>query len=148
MLTSFEVLTFSGWRRVTSGTRDSTYYVFNALRDTFHYAVVPRDSFGNLGFVSPLRRLAIPRYAEPYSLPAPITGSDAILVCDFPEDEMPDVTVYTLSGEPVRKFAAVTSQRVTWNTQNDRGERLASGLYLVVVKGSKFKSIGRIAIAR
>jgi hypothetical protein len=122
--------------------------VFNALRDTFYYAVVPRDSFGNVGFVSPLLRVAVPSFAEPYSLPGPITGDTAILVCDFPSDETPDVLVYTLSGELVRRFPAVDAQRIGWNTRNENGEALGSGLYLVVVKGRKFRSTGRIAIVR
>jgi|GEM_PF-323653 hypothetical protein len=143
-----EVLAFSDWRRVTPGTRDSAYCVFNALRDTLYYAVVPRDSFGNVGFVSPLRRVAVPNYAEPYSLPGPITGQEAVLVCDYPAGETPDVTVYTLAGEQVRRFPSLSGPRLTWDTRNERGELLASGMYLVVVKGSKFKSIGRIAIAR
>ena len=143
-----EAWSFGDWRQVTPGIRDSSFSVFNALRDAFHYAVVPRDSFGNVGFVSPLLRVAVPNYAEPYSLPGPIVGDTAVLVCDFPGDETPDVLVYTLSGELVRKFPSVIGQRIGWNTRNEIGKALGSGLYLVVVKGKRFKSIGRIAIAR
>jgi hypothetical protein len=145
---NIQVQAFGDWRPVTpaAGTRDSSYYVFDALRDTFYYAVTPRDSFGNTGFVSPLLRVAVPKYAEPYSLPAPITGPSAVLVCDYPSDETPDILIYTLSGELVATLPHVTTQRVPWNVMNDKNKPLAAGFYLVVVKGSKFKSIGRIAV--
>lgn len=145
-----QVQAFGDWRRVTpgTGTRDSSWYVFDALRDTFYYAVTPRDSFGNTGFVSPLLRVAVSNYAEPYSLPAPITGASAVLVCDYPTDETPDVLIYTLSGELVVRLPGVTTQRVPWNVTNDHGKPLAAGLYLVVVKGKKSRSIGRIAVVR
>lgn len=147
-LDNIKAQAFGDWRRVSPATRDSTCYVFNAMKDTFYYAVTPTDSFGNTGFVSSLLRVAVPKYAEPYSLPAPITGSDAVLICDFPSDETPDVLIYSLSGELVAKLPRVTAQRTLWNVMNDKNKPLAAGLYLVVVKGSKFKSIGRIAVIR
>jgi hypothetical protein len=143
-----QVQAFGDWRRVAPRTRDSSCYVFNALKDTFYYAVTPTDSFGNTGFVSPLLRVAVPKYAEPYSLPAPITGVNAVLVCDYPADETPDVLIYTLKGELVASLPGVTTQRVPWNVTNDKNKPLAAGLYLVVVQGSKFRSIGRIAVIR
>jgi len=147
---NIQVQAFGDWRRVTpgTGTCDSSYYVFNALRDTFYYAVTPSDSFGNLGFVSPLLRVAVPRYAEPYSLPAPITGGSAVLICDYPSDETPDILIYTLNGELVASLPDVKARRVPWNVTNDKNKPLAAGLYLVVVKGWKFRSIGRIAVVR
>lgn len=147
-----KVQAFGSWRMIDSVIRDTSYYIFDVPRDTFYYAVAARDSFGNLGYVSNLQRVAVPDYAEPYTVPNPITREDLTqgvsLVCDFPAGETPDVLIYTLSGELVWQADKVTSHQILWPATNGQGKPLASGIYLLVVNSKTFHRIGKFAIVR
>jgi hypothetical protein len=126
---------------------DTAKPIFNHLRGNCSYFVVPRDSFGNIGFVSSPTSVAIGGYAEPYTIPAPIQSRIATLVCDYPEGEQAEASIFTLSGELVNRFP-VTASRMSFPAVNQQGRDLASGIYLVVIKTQHFHAIGRIAIAR
>jgi hypothetical protein len=150
-LDSIRVESVSGMRTIRSGCRDTFLDIFNPSHGDCSYAVVPRDSFGNLGYVSNLAAVSVVEYAAPYSIPAPITGTQTTLVCDFPANDTPAVRIYSLSGELIRKdFPAdeIAAGRITWNCDNGRGQTVASGIYLVVVQGRGFLKRGCIAVVR
>lgn len=132
-------------RRVTV-TPDTTAYLFNLARETtgYNFFVVAVDSFGNRSMVSQRYPVQISDWAEPYTMPAPFSGA-CKLVLDFPEEETPDVLIYTLSGILVRKFARVSSRVIDWDGKNEERQDLADGVYLVVVRGKRFNKIGKIA---
>jgi hypothetical protein len=135
-----------------SPTPDTWRTVFNTAQGDAFYLVTPVDSFGNVGFVSEPVRVAVPDYAAPYSLPSPIVlaggFATAQLVLDYPEDLTPDVAIFTLSGELVRRLPGVTSSRVPWDLNNAQGRPVAAGIYLVVVQAGGFSRQGCIAVVR
>lgn len=136
---------FSELRRVTV-TPETTAYLFNLLRDTsgYTFSVLAVDAFGNRSMASQLYTVKISSWAEPYTMPAPFSGP-CKLVLDFPEKETVDVCIYTLSGSLVKRFPKVLSRVVEWDGKNEAGRKLADGVYLVVVKGKRFKKMGTVA---
>ncbi len=59
------------------------------------------------------------------------------------------ITVFTLSGEKVRTIEKTNNiDSVGWDLRNEAGARVASGLYLYVVKGEGSTKKGKIVIAR
>lgn len=132
--------------RLALTTPDTTAYLFNLARETTGYYFLLRaiDSFGNRSLVSPYHSVQVKKWAEPYTLPAPFSGP-CKLVLDFPEDETPDVLIYTLSGSLVKKFPKVPSRQIEWAGTNRNDQELAEGVYIVIVQGKKFKKTGKIA---
>ncbi|MEO0020130.1 MAG: clostripain-related cysteine peptidase [candidate division WOR-3 bacterium] len=136
---------FASLRRALE-TKDTTGYLFNLARDTtgYYFMVMAIDSFGNRSNVSQFYPLKVKTWAEPYTKPAPFSDS-CKLILDFPEDEKPDVFIYTLSGALVKRFPRVEAKEVFWNGRNEQGRELGDGVYLVMVQGKNFKKIGKIA---
>jgi hypothetical protein len=146
-----KVQSFGTLRPVAETIPDTTCYVFNLSRDTvgYCYFVTAVDTFGNVSMASQYHDVAVGRWAEPYTRPAPFggepPGGGCELVLDFPAGETPDVVVYTLSGAPVRKWKNETRRVIPWDGKNQQGRELADGLYLVVVQGRNFRKLGKIA---
>lgn len=132
--------------RLVWETADTSAYLFNLARDTagYNFFVIARDSFGNRSLASQLYQVKVLSWAEPYTMPAPFSGN-CKLVLDFPENEAPDVLIYTLSGTLVKKFTRVSSRIIEWDGKNEYSQNLADGVYLVVVRGKRFKKMGKIA---
>jgi len=144
-----KVYRFDALRQVAR-TADTSVYVFNRPRDTtgYYYLVTARDSFGNASTSSQFSEpVAVKRWAEPYTLPAPFAGP-CRLVLDFPEGRTPDVSVYTLSGTLVRQFRNVSSRTLDWDGRNQAGRPVADGLYVVSVRARGFHVLGKIACVR
>ncbi len=142
-------VTMFAWRRRALATSETTAYLFNLPRDTSGYYFFLRaiDSFGNSSFLSQLYEVKVNTWAEPYTQPAPFYKS-CKLVLDFPEGEEPDVSIYTLSGTLVKKFNKTKERILKWDGSNEKGQELASGIYIVVVHGKSFKKMGKIAKVR
>ncbi|MGQ9678454.1 MAG: clostripain-related cysteine peptidase [bacterium] len=134
--------------RLVTVTPETTAYLFNLARDTsgYTFSVVAVDSFGNRSMSSQLYTVKISSWAEPYTMPAPFSGS-CKLVFDFPEKETVDVFIYTIAGTLVKRFSRVVSRVVEWDGKNEAGRELAEGVYLVVLKGRRFKKMGKVARA-
>jgi hypothetical protein len=149
---SIEVQGYDSLRTVAADRQDTAMSLHDERHGAHWYAVVPTDSFGNVGYVSNLAQIGLESYAEPYSIPAPIilgrTPKDIVLVCDYPAGETPDVSILTLSGELVKTFSKVSGRLIHWQGENESNHLVASGIYFVAVKGSGFKTIGRIAVVR
>jgi len=59
------------------------------------------------------------------------------------------VKIFTLSGHAVQTLHAVSTGVVEWNLQNDSGERVASGIYLYLIKDpAGNKTRGKFAVIR
>jgi hypothetical protein len=127
-------------------TTDTTGYLFNLARDTsgYFFLLVGTDSFGNVSPVSQYYPVKVKTWAEPYTRPAPFYGQ-CQLVLDFPENETPDVFIYTLSGTLVKKFSKVEHREIEWDGKNQNAREIADGIYIVLVQGRNFKKMGKIA---
>ena len=60
-----------------------------------------------------------------------------------------EIDIYTISGEKVRHITKTTNiDSEGWDLKNDQGQRVASGLYLFVVKGGGTTKRGKLVIVR
>ncbi|MEO0108398.1 MAG: clostripain-related cysteine peptidase, partial [candidate division WOR-3 bacterium] len=64
-LDSVAAWALTGFRLVAPDVRDTSIRFFNHRQGTFQFVVVPGDSFGNIGYVSPFASVTAPDYAEP-----------------------------------------------------------------------------------
>jgi hypothetical protein len=145
-LDDIKVYSFDSLRPAALATTDTTALVFGVPRDTagYRYFVTATDSFGNVSVASQLYRIQVETWGEPYTRPAPFSGA-CELVLDFPAGQTPEVLVYTLSGALVRRLPPSPDRVRQWNGRNEAGKELADGLYLVVVQGSSFRELGKVA---
>lgn len=148
-LDHINIITFSGVRNITNNIADTNFNFFNLNQDTYYYLITPTDSFGNIGYTSQAYKISIRTFAEPYSLPAPFF-TDCKIYCDYPLQAEPDLYIYTLNGELIRKFthAQFNNNLVYWDGCNQNGQAVASGLFLVLIKAPNFTRLGKIAKAR
>lgn len=58
------------------------------------------------------------------------------------------VRIYTLSGEAIKDLAAGRDGRATWDGTNETGQRVASGVYFVVIRNGDDKKTLKVAIVR
>ena len=146
-LDDMKVYAFDTFRTAAADIPDTTAAVFGVPHDTlgYYYFVTAADSSGNVSMASQLHDVAVKTWAEPYTRPAPFGTRPCELVLDFPAGETPEVLIYTLSGTLVRRFEASADRVRAWDGKNQAGRELADGLYLVVVQGSSFKKLGKIA---
>jgi flagellar hook assembly protein FlgD len=56
--------------------------------------------------------------------------------------------IYTLSGEKVKELNATSSGLATWDGTNSSGQKVASGVYLVLVEGAGDKRKMKVAVQR
>ncbi|MCX7785158.1 MAG: clostripain-related cysteine peptidase [candidate division WOR-3 bacterium] len=143
---NIKIYKFSDFRRIGENLEDTFLYLFNMPQDKYYYMIQPIDSFGNIGFLSSAQEVLIENYCEPFSLPSPFF-TDCNIYCDFPADQEPSLYIYTLSGELIKKFTYddFIGNVVYWNGKNESGKEIASGLYLVLLKGKNFTRVGKIA---
>ena len=134
-----------GLRSVTAENGDTTALISDLARDLAgqRFIVTARDSFGNAAMASRDEATAFDRYAEPYSVPGPF-GDSCSIVIDAPAGAA-TVSIYTLSGVLVRRFADTQAREIAWDGRNDAGRAVANGVYLVAVEMDGFRSLGRIA---
>ncbi|MEO0092369.1 MAG: clostripain-related cysteine peptidase [candidate division WOR-3 bacterium] len=146
---NIKIFKFSNYQIISRNLKDTFLYLFNTPKDKYHFIVQPKDSFGNIGFLSSVQEVLIENYCEPFSLPSPFF-TDCKIYCDFPTNEEPVIYIYTLSGELVKKFtyADFVDNTVYWNGKNESNNEVASGLYLVLLKGKNFTRVGKIAKVR
>jgi hypothetical protein len=78
-------------------------------------------------------------------LPSPFS-SDCKIFCDFPISEQPNLYIYTIAGELVKKidYSLFDRDTIYWNGMNQYGKTVAAGLYLAVLKSPNFERLGKI----
>jgi hypothetical protein len=145
-LDDIKVYAFDTLRQVAADISDTTAAVFGVSRDTlgYYYFVTATDSFANVSMASQFYKVEVKGWAEPYTQPAPFAGPCELML-DFPAGQAPEVLIYTMSGTLVRRLPASAARARYWDGRNEAGKELADGLYLVVVQGSSFKKLGKIA---
>jgi hypothetical protein len=143
-LDDIRVTAFGRSRRIAAGLADTTCYLFNLPRNSYRYVLTATDSAGNVSMASQFYTVAVERLAEPVTRPAPFAGA-CQLWFDAPAGERADIRIYTAAGTLVREFRSVAGPAVDWDGRNAHGRELADGLYLVVVSGEGFRTLGKIA---
>ncbi len=75
-----------------------------------------------------------------------------MVVFDNLPQEMTELLIFTPAGETVfeKEIDGVPQRRMPWSVINRRGEQLASGFYIYVVKGENGQKIksGKLAVIR
>jgi len=71
---------------------------------------------------------------------------------DLPENEIIDLKIYNINGQLVRDLFSgrqvAGSHKVVWNGTNDSGLAVASGVYLLVIDGSKNHAVKRMTLLK
>jgi hypothetical protein len=147
LIDSLSVVGLNRLRTVANRVADTSVCLLNQGRGTRRFAVVATDSFSNRSDVSELADAHLQEHARPYSVPAPVTGDECLLVGDWPDGLRPTVSIYSLAGELVRRFSDSESG-VVWDCRNSAGRPVAGGIYLVVVSAPGFRQTGVIALVR
>ncbi len=143
---NIKISKFKNCRTIGKNLKDTFLYLFNMPQNKYYYLVQPKDSFGNVGFLSLAQEVLIEDYCEPFSIPSPFF-TDCTIYCDFPINERPSLYIYTLAGELVKKFSYISfiNHSIYWNGKNEANKEITSGLYLVVLKGKNYTRVGKIA---
>ncbi|MFH1379775.1 MAG: T9SS type A sorting domain-containing protein, partial [bacterium] len=58
------------------------------------------------------------------------------------------INIYNIAGELIKEFPESDQGQIVWDVKNNNGEKVASGVYLAVVKSKGSKKIYKIAIQR
>jgi hypothetical protein len=87
--------------------------------------------------------------AQLRAFPNPFSQSTRVSVT-VPEDEAAELTIYDTAGTAVRHVvtAAGREHRVEWDGRDDRGARLASGVYFMRAKTRSSVIVGRVVLIR
>jgi len=144
-----KIYSFDTMRTVASQITDTSFYFFNKPAGEYGYGVFACDARGNRSSVSQFFTVKAEGYALPFSVPSPFHDSCQIS-CDYPTRYEPEVFIYTLNGELVRKFpfSAIANKQLAWDGKNAKGRGVASGIYLILVKDGDFSRLGKIAKVR
>ncbi|MEO0107726.1 MAG: clostripain-related cysteine peptidase [candidate division WOR-3 bacterium] len=150
-LDSFQIQAFTGPVRLWTHLTDTVLRRHGLPKGHIMYAVQPSDSCRNVGYWSAPTTVELTNYAEGYSLPSPTRisrASEVTILCDFPDGQHPNVSIYRLTGELVKRFPAVTSHQLTWRISDDQDPTIAAAHYFIVVQSSDFRSVGRFTVVR
>jgi len=86
---------------------------------------------------------AVQIYPNPFR---PALGHTAVTVSNVPPYSR--IRIYTLAGEQVKDLSANAAGMASWDTTNQSGRFVASGLYFVLVQGTGDKNRLRVVIQR
>jgi flagellar hook assembly protein FlgD len=94
--------------------------------------------------------LNVPTWSDIIVYPNPITKKDstnkAFTFFLIPADTA-TLRVYTLDGHLVKAITKNdTSDRMTWDLNNEQGSQIASGIYLYVITGPGGSKKGKLAV--
>ncbi len=106
--------------------------------DTFHFSIFSLHGEGTTDL------------SDAYAFPVPFIpsrGDDDITFTNI--SPLCTIKIYTLNGELVSTIEHTSGKRShRWDVTNDRGDRLASGVYLYLIKNDKNKKKGKLIIIR
>jgi len=105
---------------------------------TFHFSVFSLHGAGTTDL------------SDAYAYPVPFLPSRGDLTITFTNiSPVCKIKIYTLNGELVATIDHTTGETsYPWNVTNDRGDRLASGVYLYIIKNEKYSKKGKLIIIR
>lgn len=107
--------------------------------DTFHFSIFSLHGVGTTDL------------SDAYAFPVPFIPSRGDTDITFTEiSPLCTIKIYTLNGELVRTIEHTSGETShSWDdVTNDRGDRLASGVYLYIIKNDKGKKKGKLIIIR
>jgi len=137
------------WCRV-KGTNVNTVHALSTEDQGQGYVVVNVDHFTLFALMavipkSDLKNVIV--YPNPYK-PNSGLGHDIVNFDGLTEGAIVDI--YTISGRLVTELDEhIVPGRIEWDSRNDDGEKLASGIYLYVVRdGDNSPATGKLAIIR
>jgi hypothetical protein len=82
------------------------------------------------------------------AFPNPFKGNLTVVLDELSSEERIKISVFTVAGELVYRFPERFEgeiYQVTWNGKNEKGEELASGLYLLKVDIGDHSEIMKVA---
>jgi len=96
-----------------------------------------------MGAVAPSTLDDVKIYPNPFR---PALGETSITISNVPGNSR--IRVYTLTGELVKDLSADAAGMASWDATNQSGQKVASGLYFVLVQGAGDKNMLRVVIQR
>jgi len=105
---------------------------------TFHFSVFSLHGVGTTDL------------SDAYAYPVPFLPSRGDSTITFTNiSPVCKIKIYTLNGELVATIDHTTGETsYPWSVTNDRGDRLASGVYLYIIKNEKYSKKGKLIIIR
>ncbi len=87
-------------------------------------------------------------YAYAFPVPfKPSRGDSEIIFVNL--SPMATIKIFTLNGELVKKIEHISGDTIlSWDVTNDHGEKLASGVYLYLIKNEKQSKKGKLMIVK
>ncbi|MBA7539319.1 hypothetical protein ES705_31598 [subsurface metagenome] len=87
--------------------------------------------------------------SDAYAFPVPFIPSKGDKITFKDISPLCTIKIYTLNGELVRTIEHTRGKTIhEWDVTNDRGDMLASGVYLYLIKNDKNKKKGKLIIIR
>lgn len=122
---------------------------FNVRRGTHQYVVHAEDFYGNTSNLSNMVTVDIEEYAAPYSIPNPFQTS-CYIALDYPDTLNPTVEIFSLRGARLKRFDPdlIVDKRIFWDGKDGNQRDVAAGVYIILVKDTGFKKVGKIARQR
>ncbi len=124
------------WVKLANSVVDNQSNIVTAR--TFHFSIFSLHGVGATDL------------SDAYAYPVPFIPSRGHTDITFTEiSPLCTIKIYTLNGELVRTIehtSGITSH--PWDATNDRGDRLASGVYLYLIENDRNKKKGKLIIIR
>jgi hypothetical protein len=144
-----QLYTLAEGRMAGSDIAETHLRFFNIPRGIHQYMVHAEDPYGNTSNLSNMLEVNVDQYAAPYSIPNPFQTS-CYIALDYPDTLDPTVEIFSLRGARVIKLDSglIVDKKIYWDGKDDNGRDVAAGVYFILVKGSGFKKVGKIARQR
>jgi len=129
---------------------DTVYQYTLTLTDTSGFQKMYTDS----SFQTRIQQQITENVSDIFAYPNPFRPAKghSVIVFDNLPEEMTGLLVYTPDGRVVyeQNVVGVPQRRMPWTVSNTNGEKLASGLYIYVVKGENGRKVmaGKLAVIR
>jgi len=95
------------------------------------------------------------RLPTKFALRAPYPNpfnSEVVMRYTLPEESEVELLVYNAVGQEVRRLVethqSMGHHRVVWNGRDERGERVATGLYIVRIQAGDFSQVRKMALVK
>jgi len=153
------------WRGSPEKLRDclmNTATMHSSPNDTMGWGIVDAYKAVNCEAIEAKEPFRPDSLARPY--PNPVRGDREYVTIGFHirNQSIPRIRIYTMSGELVKKWEKEELEQllnvsfpilpgrweIRWNLENDAGNKVASGIYLVTLQGFATTSSTKLAVVR
>lgn len=124
------------------------YYIYAEIKDGINTQYI--YSQGRL-----IKQAETPKYVIVYPNPCFPNKGQNVNIANLPLDANNTIYIYNIVGELVRTLeegeeitGADGSKTAIWNVKDEKGEFVASGIYIYLLKSNKGTKVGKIAIIR